>query len=50
MLRIAEDPKRLTHGAPVNDIGETLGHSTIAITAMYLHVAPGKSSGRYLAS
>lgn len=38
----------LDNGADLNLVSQTLGHSDLAITGMYLHVRPGSSSGDYL--
>ena len=38
----------LDNGADLNLVSQTLGHSDLAITGMYIHVRPGSSSGDYL--
>jgi len=36
-------------GAKLHEITAQLGHSSAAVTSMYLHVNPEESSSRYLA-
>ncbi|MEH2324785.1 MAG: tyrosine-type recombinase/integrase [Nostoc sp.] len=38
----------LDRGAPIHLLQKTLGHSSVAITEMYLHARPTDSSGLYL--
>lgn len=38
----------LDRGAPLHLVQQTLGHSSLAITGMYLHVKPNESSSKYL--
>lgn len=38
----------LEQGAPIHLVRDTLGHSSIKITAQYLHVRPGDTSARFL--
>jgi integrase/recombinase XerD len=49
-LRHAHATHALAAGAPLNLVKDTLGHSSIAITDMYLHVAPEHSSAQYIAA
>ena len=49
-LRHCHASHSLERGADINLVSETLGHSSVAVTSKYLHSAPDKSSGDYLAS
>jgi integrase/recombinase XerD len=39
----------LERGAPLHVLSATLGHSSVAVTSVYLHARPTDSSARYLA-
>lgn len=47
-LRHSHASHSLDRGAPIHLLQKTLGHSSVAITEMYLHVRPTDSSGLYL--
>jgi integrase/recombinase XerD len=47
-MRHAHASHSLDRGASIHLVQTTLGHASIAITGMYLHVRPKESSGRYL--
>jgi len=47
-FRHAHASHSLEQGAPIHLVKETLGHSSIQITAQYLHVRPEDSSARFL--
>jgi integrase/recombinase XerD len=47
-FRHAHASHSLEQGAPIHLVRETLGHSSIKITAQYLHVRPEDSSARFL--
>lgn len=47
-LRHSHASHSLDHGAPIHLLQKTLGHSSVAITEMYLHARPTDSSGLYL--
>ncbi len=48
-LRHSHASHSLDRGAPIHLLQKTLGHSSVAITEMYLHAKPTDSSGLYLA-
>jgi integrase/recombinase XerD len=48
-LRHSHASHSLDRGAPIHLLQKTLGHSSVAITEMYLHARPTDSSGLYLA-
>jgi integrase/recombinase XerD len=48
-MRHAHASHSLDRGASLHLVQTTLGHASIAITGMYLHVRPKESSGCYLA-
>ncbi|HEY9799262.1 MAG TPA: tyrosine-type recombinase/integrase [Leptolyngbyaceae cyanobacterium] len=47
-LRHSHASHSIDRGAPIHLVQKTLGHSSIAITEMYLHARPTDSSGLYL--
>ena len=47
-LRHSHASHSLDRGAPIHLLQKTLGHSSVAITEMYLHARPTDSSGLYL--
>ncbi len=47
-LRHAHASHAIDNGSPLQVISETLGHSSIAVTTLYLHGRPDESSGDYL--
>ena len=47
-LRHSHASHSLDRGAPIHLLQKTLGHSSVAITEMYLHAKPTDSSGLYL--
>lgn len=47
-LRHAHATHALKHGADINLTSKTLGHSSIAVTNIYLEAQPGESSSTYL--
>lgn len=47
-LRHAHASHALEHGASLPLVQQTLGHTNIATTGVYLHARPGQSSGNYL--
>ncbi|MFL9458609.1 MULTISPECIES: tyrosine-type recombinase/integrase [Nostocales] len=47
-LRHSHASHSLDRGAPIHLLQRTLGHSSVAITEMYLHARPTDSSGLYL--
>ena len=47
-LRHAHASHALAHGAGIVEIAEQLGHSSVAVTQVYAHIAPGQSTSRYL--
>lgn len=47
-LRHSHASHALQRGASIQLVKETLGHSSIKTTELYLHVQPGESSGNYL--
>ncbi|GBE95696.1 tyrosine-type recombinase/integrase [Nostoc cycadae] len=47
-LRHSHASHSIDRGAPINLVQKTLGHSSVAITEMYLHARPTDSSGLYL--
>ncbi|WP_193199753.1 tyrosine-type recombinase/integrase [Nostoc sp. MG11] len=47
-LRHSHASHSLDRGAPIHLLQKTLGHSSVAITEMYLHARPTESSGLYL--
>src|SRR5262245_52693756 len=47
-LRHAHASHALDHGAPIQLVQATLGHSSVATTSAYLHARPGDSSARFL--
>jgi len=48
-LRHAHASHAMNRGAKLHEITGQLGHSSAAVTSMYLHVNPEESSSRYLA-
>jgi integrase/recombinase XerD len=48
-LRHAHASHAMNRGAKLHEITAQLGHSSAAVTSMYLHVNPEESSSRYLA-
>jgi integrase/recombinase XerD len=49
ILRHCNASHSLARGCPLAVIQATLGHSSLSTTSVYVHVARGESSGRYLA-
>jgi integrase/recombinase XerD len=47
-LRHAHASHALAHGADIVEISNQLGHSSVGVTQVYVHIAPGKSTSRYL--
>lgn len=47
-LRHAHASHALDHDAPLHLVQQTLGHSSVATTGLYLHARPSDSSSRYL--
>ena len=47
-LRPSHASHSLDRGAPIHLLQKTLGHSSVAITEMYLHARPTDSRGLYL--
>ncbi|MBN2725539.1 MAG: tyrosine-type recombinase/integrase [Deltaproteobacteria bacterium] len=47
-MRHAHASHSMDHGAPLHVVQVTLGHSSPATLAYYLHVRPGDSSSGYL--
>ena len=47
-LRHSHASHALDHGAPLHLVRDTLGHSSVATTSIYLHARPGDSSARFL--
>lgn len=48
MLRHAHASHALDAGAPVHVVKETLGHSSLATTSIYVHARPAESSALYV--
>lgn len=47
-LRHASATHSLANGAPLHVVQQTLGHSSLSVTGLYLHARPNESSGMYL--
>lgn len=47
-LRHAHASHALERGAPIHLVQQTLGHSSVATTGLYLHAKPSDSSARFL--
>ena len=47
-MRHAHASHALDHEAPLHLVQQTLGHSSVATTGLYLHARPSDSSARYL--
>lgn len=47
-LRHCHATYALEHGCPITEVAVSLGHSDINTTQRYLHVRPGRSSGRFV--
>ena len=47
-LRHSHASHALDHGAPIQLVRDTLGHSSVATTNQYAHARPGASSASYL--
>lgn len=47
-LRHAHASHSLNNGAPIHVVRDTLGHTSISTTNVYLNTTPGQSSGNYL--
>jgi len=47
-FRHAAASHALTRGAPLTLVRDTLGHSSIAVTSVYLHARPGEALGQFL--
>ena len=48
-LRHARASHSMKHGATVHEVSARVGHSSVAITSMYLHVNSEEPGSRYLA-
>jgi integrase/recombinase XerD len=48
-LRHSHATHALDHGAPIHVLQQSLGHSNVSTTSVYLHVRPNKGSATYLA-
>jgi integrase/recombinase XerD len=49
-LRHTHATVALEKGAPIHLVQNSLGHRSLATTAMYLHVRPNQGSSQYLAA
>lgn len=47
-LRHAHASHALDRGAPIHLVSQTLNHSNLATTSIYVHARPTESSGKYL--
>lgn len=47
-LRHAHASHALDRGAPIHLVSQTLNHSNLATTSVYVHARPSESSGKYL--
>lgn len=47
-LRHAHASHALDRGAPIHLVSQTLNHSNLATTSIYVHARPSESSGKYL--
>jgi integrase/recombinase XerD len=47
-LRHSHATHALDHGAPIHVLQQSLGHSNVATTSVYLHVRPNQGSASYL--